>query len=59
MICDICEKCWLNYIEDCEGLNVFSEDRCKKVELQKDFEESPIEEGFDNSEFDNIKRKIS
>jgi hypothetical protein len=33
MICEECSKCWLNYIEDCEGMELFFEENCKKRKL--------------------------
>ena len=35
MKCEECSKCWLNYIEKCDGQEVFKEDKCKKNLVNK------------------------
>jgi hypothetical protein len=35
IMCEECTKCWLNYIEDCRGMEIFVEENCKKRKLVK------------------------
>jgi hypothetical protein len=35
MACNECEKCWLNYIEDCKGQENYSEKACKKKKREE------------------------
>lgn len=37
-MCEECMKCWLNYIEDCKGLETYKEENCKKRKLTKEIE---------------------
>ena len=30
MECEECSKCWLKFIKECDGLEVFDKDECKK-----------------------------
>lgn len=30
MECEECSKCWLKFIEECQGLEIYDESKCKK-----------------------------
>lgn len=44
MACEECSKCWFNYIEECEGQEIYKEDDCKKKSIVTEEDEDEDEE---------------